>query len=64
MAAVRRAGDEQLASAVAEIASLRHHQARAEALTRLLEERDRALAAQAERIATLEGLLQRPSELG
>ena len=60
----RRAADQQLASAVAEMASLRHHQARAEALTRLLEERDRALAAQSERIARLEGLLQTPPELG
>jgi hypothetical protein len=64
LAALRRAADRQLARTVAEIAALRHHQARAEALTRLLEERDRVLAAQSERIARLEGLLQTPTELG
>jgi hypothetical protein len=41
---------------VQEIATLRHHEARAEALTRLLEERDKVVAAQAERIAELERL--------
>jgi hypothetical protein len=46
---------------VQEIATLRHHEARVEALTRLVAERDAALALQAERIAELETLLRDPT---
>ena len=56
--------DRRLAEVVQEIATLRHHEARAEALTRLLEERDRVVAAQAERIAELERLLRTPTKKG
>jgi hypothetical protein len=64
VAAMRRDADRRLASMVAEIASLRHLQARADALERLIAERDAALAAQAERLARLEALLQGPTALG
>ena len=64
LAALRRAGERRLAQMMQDIATLRHHQARAEVLDRLLAEREAALAAQAERIARLEALLQRPTELG
>lgn len=40
--AVRRAADRRLALMVREIATLRHHEARAEVLARLLAERDAA----------------------
>jgi hypothetical protein len=40
LAAVRRAADRRMAAVVQEIAALRHHEARAEALARLLAERD------------------------
>jgi hypothetical protein len=56
--------DRRLAEVVQEIATLRHHEARAAALTRLLEERDRVVAAQAERIAELERLLRTRTDLG
>ena len=59
-----RDADRRLASMLAEIASLRHLQARADALERLVAERDAALAAQAERLARLEALLQSPTGLG
>jgi Skp family chaperone for outer membrane proteins len=64
LAAVRRAADRRLAAMVKEIAALRHHEARAEALARVLGERDMALAAQSERIAELETLLRTPTQLG
>jgi hypothetical protein len=64
VAALRRAADRRLTSMVKEIAALRHHEARAEGLGRLLAERDAALAAQAERIAHLETLLRSPTHLG
>ena len=64
LAALRRAADRQLASMMSEIAALRHHEARVEALTRLLAEREAALRAQANRIARLEALLRTPTELG
>jgi hypothetical protein len=64
LAAVRRATDRRLAGMLSEIAALRHHEARAEALARLLAERDAALAAQAERIRRLEALLRTPTQLG
>lgn len=63
LAAARRAADRKLATLVQELASLRHHQARAEALTRVMGEREAVLAAQAERITRLEGLLQSPTEM-
>ncbi len=63
LAALRRAHDRRVAGLVQEIAQLRHHEARTEALTRLLAERDVALAAQAARIAELESLLQGRTEL-
>jgi hypothetical protein len=56
-AALRRAADRRLATMMRELAALRHHEARAEALARLLAERDGKLAAQAARIARLESLL-------
>ena len=56
LAAVRRGADRRLAAMVAELASLRHHEARAAALSRLLEERDA-------RIAQLETLLRSPTKL-
>jgi hypothetical protein len=64
LAAARREADRQLTAMVAEIAALRHHQARVEALERLIAERDATLAAQAERLARLEALLQSPTALG
>jgi hypothetical protein len=48
---------------VKEIAALRHHEARAEGLARLIAERDAVVARQAERIAELERLLQPPTDL-
>jgi hypothetical protein len=60
VAAVRRAGDRQTAALVREIALLRHHEARAETLARLLSEREAALAAQGELLAQLESRLQVP----
>ena len=60
VAALRRSGDRQTAALMREIALLRHHEARAEALARLLAERDVALAAQADRVTQLESLLQAP----
>jgi hypothetical protein len=44
IAALRRAADRRLAMMLREIASLRHHEARAAALERLVAERDAALA--------------------
>jgi len=65
IAALQRAGDRRLAAMVAEIAGLRHHEARASALERLVAERDAMLAAKAARIADLEArLLQSPTDLG
>ena len=43
--AVRRGADRRLTVMVREIATLRHHEARAQALERMLAERDAALAA-------------------
>jgi hypothetical protein len=60
LAALQRSGDRQTASLMREIALLRHHEARAEGLARLLAERDVALAAQADRVTQLETLLQAP----
>jgi hypothetical protein len=57
VASAKRAADRRLAAMMQEIASLRHHEARAEALTRLLATRDRELAARAARIAELEAAL-------
>lgn len=42
---VRRAANRRLAAMMQEIAALRHHEARAEALARVLAEREAALAA-------------------
>jgi hypothetical protein len=64
LASLRRATERRLAEMVQDIAALRHHEARAEALARLLAEREAELAAQSERLARLEALLQRPTELG
>jgi hypothetical protein len=61
--AVGRAANRKLAAMVAEIASLRHHEARVAALERLLAERDAALAAQAERLRHLEATLAETSSL-
>jgi hypothetical protein len=63
-AALRRAADRRVAAMVQEIAGLRHHEARAEALTRLLAERDVTLAALSQRIASLESLLQEQTRIG
>ena len=50
---------------MAEIAGLRHHEARASALERLVAERDAIVAAKDARIADLEArLLQSPTDLG
>ena len=49
---------------VREIAALRHHEARAEALARIVAEREADLAVQARRIAQLETLLRNPTHLG
>jgi hypothetical protein len=62
--AAQREADRRFAAVVQEIATLRHHEARAEALTRLLGERDRVVAAQAERIAELERLLRTHTKMG
>jgi hypothetical protein len=61
LAAVRRAAEQRLAAMVREIATLRHHEARADALARLVAERDGVIAAQRERIAQLEALLKQAS---
>lgn len=58
LAAVRRSADRRMAALMREIAALRHHQARAEALKRMVGERDAALAAEANRVARLESLLR------
>ena len=47
-----------------EIAALRHHEARAEVLARMVAEREANLAAQERRIAQLETLLRNPTHLG
>ena len=44
LAAVRRDTDRRLTGMVQEIATLRHHEARAEALTRLLADREQEIA--------------------
>ena len=54
LAALRRACDRRLAALVSEIASLRHHQARTEALERLVAERDATLLRYAARLRELE----------
>lgn len=66
LAAVRRAADQQLAVMMREIATLRHLEARADALARLVAERDGVIATQRERIAQLETLLKQatPHTLG
>ena len=65
LAAAQRAADQRLAALMRELTALRHHEARAQALTRLLAERDIALAHQARRIAELEAaLLRTPTQLG
>ncbi|HET9471406.1 MAG TPA: hypothetical protein VFO24_09905 [Usitatibacter sp.] len=65
IAALQRAGDRRLAAMMAEIAGLRHHEARAGALERLVAERDAMLAEKVARIADLEArLLQSPTDLG
>jgi hypothetical protein len=65
LAAARRAADRRLAALMRELTALRHHEARAQALARLLAERDAALARQAQRIAELEAaLLRTPTHLG
>lgn len=64
LAAASRAADRRVAALMNEITALRHHEARAEALTRLLSERDAALERQARRIADLEAaLLRTPTQL-
>jgi len=55
LAAVRRAADRRLTGMVREIASLRHHEARATALERLLAERDAMIARLSHRLAEVEG---------
>ena len=52
IAAVRRGADRRLTVMLREIASLRHHEARAQAFERLLAERDAAMAAAEERDLT------------
>jgi len=65
LAAAGRAADRRVAALMNELTALRHHEARAQALTRLLAERDTALARQAQRIAELEAaLLRTPTQLG
>ena len=55
LAAVRRAADRRLTGMVREIAALRHHEARAAGLERLLAERDAMIARLTHRLAELEG---------
>jgi hypothetical protein len=62
--AVRRGADRRLSAMLREIAALRHHEARAEVLARMLAEREADLAVQAQRIAQLETLLRNPTHLG
>ena len=65
LAAAQRAADQRLAALMRELTALRHLEARAQALTRLLAERDTALAQQTRRIAELEAaLLRTPTHLG
>jgi hypothetical protein len=63
LAQLRRAHDRRLAGMLREIAQLRHHEARAEALTRLLAEREAALATQAARVAELEARVPLSTEI-
>ena len=62
--ALRRGADRRLAAMLKEIAGLRHHEARAEVLARMVAEREANLAAQERRIAQLETLLRNPTHLG
>ena len=62
--ALRRGAERRLAAMVKEIAALRHHEARAEVLARMVAEREANLAAQERRIAQLETLLRNPTHLG
>ena len=62
--ALRRGADRRLAAMLKEIAALRHHEARAEVLARMVAERESNLAAQERRIAQLETLLRTPTHLG
>jgi len=64
LVSLRQARDRELAAVVQDLAALRHHEARAAALTRLVAERDATLAAQAARIAHLEALLQKSTDMG
>jgi hypothetical protein len=65
MATAARAADRRLAALMREITALRHHEARADALARLVAERDTALAERARRIEELEAaLLRTPTHLG
>jgi hypothetical protein len=64
LATLRRAYDRRVSSLVQEIARLRHHEARTEALMRLVGERDAALAVHSGRIGELEVLLQKRTEIG
>jgi hypothetical protein len=63
LARLRRSHDRRLVGMLREIAQLRHHEARVEALTRLLAEREAALATQATRVAELESRLPLSSEI-
>jgi hypothetical protein len=63
IAQLRRAHDRRLAGMLREIAQLRHHEARVEALTRLLAEREAALAAEVARAAALEARLPLSPEI-
>ena len=63
LSALRRSHDRRVASLVAEIAQLRHHEARNQVLTRSLAEREAAVEAQKRRISELESLLQKATEI-
>jgi len=54
LANAKRRADRKLAAMMNEIAQLRHHEARAAALQRLVAEREAAIAGQAERLRALE----------
>ena len=64
VATLRRGHDRRIAALVQELARLRHHEARAETLARLVAEREATLATQAGRLAELESLLQTRTQMG
>ena len=64
LATMTRAADRRLGTMVRAVAALRHHEARAAALERMLAEREATLAAQVQRIRQLEAAMGESSPSG